>query len=208
MTLKTESAELGGKQVYRLVADAQSVGLVSIIAQKVRDVYESFVEIDSLRPVRVDKQKRRGRKQQRISCNIDHQRNIAEFSDGRRITVPPEVYDMVSIIYALRGIDLTPGKKRTFTVLDEGALHTIQAEPEQNEKTYTPAGRFDTTRVSIKFLNGSNVNDKYRLRLYLTRDSRRLPVLLTGEPTWGGIRMELTSSSVRQPDMKRLDAAQ
>jgi hypothetical protein len=39
-------------------------------------------------------------------------------------------------------------------------------------------------------------NDKlYNLRLYVTNDQRRIPVLITAEPTWGSVRVQLISAT-------------
>jgi len=41
-------------------------------------------------------------------------------------------------------------------------------------------------------------NDKlYNLKIFVTNDARRVPVLITAEPSWGSVRVELTS--INQP---------
>ena len=130
---------------------------------------------------------------------IDPHRQIARLADGRTIKIPPDTYDLASLLYAFRAIDLTPGRTRTFTLLEDNALHTVRAEPEAREKVKTPKAEYDAFRIAIKLLEGTDISDLYRLRLYLSNDARRLPVLLTAEPLWGRIRVELTSATGTRP---------
>jgi hypothetical protein len=114
--------------------------------------------------------------------------------NGREIALPGDTYDLASIVYALRRVDLTPGKQATnLTVLEDGRLYTLRVAPDGNEKAYTRAGTFDATKLAIRVVENDRAGDSHRLRLFVTRDARRLPVLLTAEPSWGEIRMELTS---------------
>jgi hypothetical protein len=44
-------------------------------------------------------------------------------------------------------------------------------------------------------MEGKRDSNLYNLRIYLSNDSRRLPVLITAEPSWGEVRVELTSAT-------------
>jgi hypothetical protein len=91
-------------------------------------------------------------------------------------------------------MDLTIGKARTFTLLEDGKLYTIKVQPESREKVTTKAGSFDAIRIATSMVKGTAVDTIYNLRLYITSDVRRLPVLITAEPSWGSVRAELTSA--------------
>jgi len=98
-----------------------------------------------------------------------------------------------------RSIDLTPGKASDFTLLEDGQLYSVRVEPEAREKIHTSTADYDTVRVAIRQIEDGRSKDPYKLRLYLTSDARRLPVLLTAEPFWGQTRLELTSASGTKP---------
>ena len=92
-----------------------------------------------------------------------------------------------------------PGRVRTFTLLEDNDLHTVRAEPEAGEKVLIRTTEYAAFRIAIKLIEGQDSNDLYKVRLYLSNDSRRLPVLLTAEPPWGQIRVELTSATGTKP---------
>ncbi|HEY3135021.1 MAG TPA: DUF3108 domain-containing protein [Blastocatellia bacterium] len=183
-----------GVDGYHVTAQAQSVGLVSGLVLKVNDVYDSFIQAATLQPFRAEKRTRHGKKQSQSSVTIDHQRRLAQLADGRKLEIPPDTYDLAGLIFAIRGMDLTIGKARTFTLLEDGKLYTIKVQPESREKVTTKAGSFDAIRIATSMVKGTAVDTIYNLRLYITSDVRRLPVLITAEPSWGSVRAELTSA--------------
>lgn len=183
---------IDGVDAYHVIAQAQTVGVVDAVIYKVRDTYESFVSAESLTPFRAIRRSRHGKKREQNSFTIDSRRNVATLGDGRTLEVSDATYDLASLLYALRAIDLTPGRMREFTVLEEDKLHKLRVEPEGRERVRTRAGSYDAVRVAIRLVDGREVSDSYKLRLYLTGDARRLPVLLTATPLWGEIRVELT----------------
>jgi uncharacterized protein DUF3108 len=203
LTFETkERREVNGIDSFHVLAQAQSVGLVSAVALKVDDVYESFIDAATLLPFRAEKQSRHGKKRRQVSVTIDPKTRAATLSDGRTIDIPANTYDMAALLYAIRGMDLKIGNPRTFTLLEDNKLYTIVAEPEAREKITTRAGDFDTVRVATRMSNSDRTSDIYNLRLYITSDARRIPVLITAEPPWGSVKVRLTSVSGSRPRPK------
>lgn len=181
-----------GVEGYHVSAQAQSVGLVSMIGKKIDDAYESFIDTSTLLPFRAEKRMRHGKKRQDSSVTIDQEHRTARLGDGRSLRLPAETYDLASLLFAIRGMDLTTGKSRTFNLLEDDRLYAIRIEPEAREKITTQAGSFDTIRITTRMAD--RANDKLsNLRLYVTNDQRRIPVLITAEPAWGGVRVQLIS---------------
>jgi hypothetical protein len=189
-----ERRTFDGVDGYHVTAQAQSVGLVSGLVLKVNDAYDSFLDARTLQPFRAERRTRHGKKQSQSSIVLDQQRRVAKLADGRALEIPPDTYDLAGLIFAIRGMDLTVGKSRTFTLLEDGKLYTIKVQPESREKITTRAGSFDTVKIATSMVKGTEVDTIYNLRLYITSDARRLPVLITAEPSWGSVRAELTSA--------------
>jgi uncharacterized protein DUF3108 len=183
-----------GVDAFHVTAQAQSVGIVSVLGYKVNDVYESFLNASTLEPLRAEKRTRHGKKRGQESIVIDHQKRTATLSDGRVLEIPPNTYDLAGLLYAVRASDLAAGKPRTFTLIEDGKLYTLNVEVEGREKVRTRAGEFDTLRVATRTIGGRESKDPYKLRIYITSDWRRMPVLITAEPSWGEVRVELTSA--------------
>jgi len=194
LTIETKDRRsFDGVDGFHVSAQAQSVGLVSAVVYKVNDIYESFLSAATLQPFRAEKNSRRGKKREQASVTLDQQRRTARLSDGRTIEIPPDTYDLAGLLFAIRAMDLTEGKSRTFNVIEENKLYKISVEPEGTEKVTTPAGSFDTVRMTTKIISGGRDSNLYNLKLYITNDTRRLPVQITAEPSWGQVRVRLTS---------------
>jgi uncharacterized protein DUF3108 len=199
LTIETKDRRsFDGVDGFHVSAQAQSVGMVSAFVYKVNDIYESFLSAATLQPFRAEKNSRRGKKREQASVILDQQRGSARLSDGRTIAIPPDTYDLAGLIFAIRAMDMTPGKARTFNVLEDNKLYKISVEPEAREKVTTPAGSFDAIRIATKAIDGGRDSNLYNLKLRITNDARRLPVEITAEPSWGTVRVRLTSMTGAQ----------
>jgi hypothetical protein len=195
LTLETKDRRsFDGVDGFHVSAQAQSVGIVSAVVYKVNDVYDSFIDSSTLQPFKAEKRSRRGKRREQSSVVIDQKQRVARFADGTTMEIPADTYDLAGLLYAVRAMDLTRGKSRTFTLLEDNKLYTIRIEPEGQEKITTRAGTYDAVKMSTK-MEGKRDSNLYNLRIYLSNDSRRLPVLITAEPSWGEVRVELTSAT-------------
>ena len=107
--------------------------------------------------------------------------------------IPEDTYDFAGLLFAIRAMDLTLGKTRALTVLEDDKLYSIKLQPEAREKVTTRAGSYDTVKIATSRVKGLENDKLYNLRIYVTNDARRLPVLITADPSWGSVRVELTS---------------
>jgi hypothetical protein len=204
-TIQTdERRTFDGVDGYHVTAQARSVGLVSGLF-KVLDVYDSFINATTLQPFRAEKRMRHGKKQAQSSVIIDQEHHAARFAGGRTLEIPPDTYDLAGLIFAIRGMDLTLGKSRTMTVIEDEKLYTIKVQPEARERVTTRAGSYDTVKIATSRMKGLENDKLYNLRMYITNDTRRLPVLITAEPSWGSVRVELTSVTPA-PQKNRIDS--
>lgn len=195
LTIQTDDRRnFDGVNGYHVTAQARTVGLVNGLALKVNDVYESFIDATTLRPFRVEKRSRHGKKQTQSSAVIDQDKRTAQVAGGQTLEIPEDTYDLAALIFAIRGMDLTIGKVRTLTLLEDDKLYTIKLQPEAREKITTRAGGYDTVKIATSMVKGRENDKLYNLRIYITNDARRLPVLITAEPSWGSVRVELTSA--------------
>ncbi len=184
-----------GIDSYQMNATAQSVGMVSLLGYKVKDVYQSFVDAKTLKPFRAEKRTRHKDRREASSVLIDHEQGTARIDGKKTIEIPPDTYDLASLIYAIRAMALTPGKAQVLTLLEDGKLYGLKVECEKREKIETRLGKYEALKITTKKLAGSKEEDPYKLRIYLTDDDRRLPVLISAAPSWGEVRVELTQAT-------------
>ena len=198
LTIETDPRRnFDGIDAYHVTATAKTVGLVSGLALKVNDVYDSYINPSTLQPFRAEKRSRHGKKQTQSSVILDQAKRIAQLPNGKTLELPDDTYDLAGLLFAIRGMDLTIGKSRTLTLIEDDKLYTIKVQPEGKEKVTTRAGSYEAIRIGTSMVKGRENDKLYNLKIFVTNDARRVPVLITAEPSWGSVRVELTS--INQP---------
>ena len=192
--LMLECQEMSGpgkSRLYRLGVRARSVDWVRTLFLNVNDSYESSIDAETLLPIQADARLEHGNKLEQNSIRFDHQNRVVRLSNGQTRPLAPNTYDAATLMFMLRTLELAPGKTRVFRLLDKETEYALKAEAEQTESVRIAQKDYQVTRVAIKQLENGIAQDTLRIRLYLTSDSRRLLVLMTAEPVWGAIKVEL-----------------
>lgn len=184
-------AEPGKERFYRFGVRARSVEWVRTLFLNVNDSYESSVDAETLLPIHAEARLEHGQKLGQTSIRFDHQRKVARVANGQTLPLSPNTYDAATLMFILRTFELSPGKPQVVRLLDNQKLHTLRVDLEQKESVRVGQKDYQATRIAIKEVENGIPQDTLRIRLYLTSDFRRLPVLMTAEPTWGTIRVEL-----------------
>ena len=90
--------------------------------------------------------------------------------------IPPCVSDIIGGLYKLRTIHLEPGQTAQLAVSDGKKSVSAKVEAQDREQVQTKAGTFKTVRYEVYVFNGVLFKKSGRLQLWLTDDSRRMPV--------------------------------
>ena len=100
-------------------------------------------------------------------------------SQPRVVTTPLQnaSHDLISAIYFLRTQTLEPGRKLELTISDSGAVYRIPVRVGARKRMKTVVGRVQAVRVDIEIFGAERLVDrKGEMTLWITDDSRRLPV--------------------------------
>lgn len=133
-----------------------------------------------------------------ISFNLPAR--VADFHDrksGERVTVPitAETYDIFSSFYYIRHQPLVPGKSFYINVLDSKKLHRLEIRALKKERITVPAGEFDTIKVEPMVKPEGVFEGKRGAYIWLSDDSRRIPVKAQTKVKIGTITAVLTGGS-------------
>ena len=188
-----DRVRIGGIDAYHVKAQLRSVGLVNALHRQIDESYDSYIDPATLRPIRVVESSGNGRTE---TTTIEQDKELATAASGQRIKLPPDTYDPASLLCVIRTVDPAPGHKRIFHMLRGSNLYTVSVEPEGKEKIYTRVADYEAYRFAVKIVGETNESDEYKIRLYLTKDDHRLPVLITAQVPGGNgnaqVRVELT----------------
>jgi Protein of unknown function (DUF3108) len=186
-----EMSEPGKPRLYRFGVRARSVDWVRTLILNVNDTYEASVDAETLLPIQAEERLEHGKTLEKTSIRFDHQSKVVRLSNGHSQPLAPNTYDAATLMFILRTLELSSGKTQIVRLLDNETVHTLRAEAEQIESVRVGQKNYQVTRVAIKQVEKGTAQDALKIRLYLTSDPRRVPVLMTAEPAWGTIRVEL-----------------
>jgi hypothetical protein len=94
----------------------------------------------------------------------------------RHIDVPRCVHDVLGGLYRLRTLPTEIGQVLQLPITDGKKSISARVEAQEREELKTPAGTYKTVRYEANLFNGQLWERKGRLSIWLTDDTRRLPV--------------------------------
>jgi hypothetical protein len=186
MTIGPLSGEEG---VYRITSVAKSSPGFSRIF-KVRDEIETVVAREDFSTLRYTKRlDEDGEKKQEVTTV---EKGVATRVRRKvtRVQVPRPVLDPISVIYHLRGLDMTAGRVHELVLVADAKLYTVHARVVRREMLTTPAGTFRTVMVEPTMESGGKSREE-RLFIWYSDDDRRLPVRIRTEVKFGAVTATL-----------------
>jgi hypothetical protein len=137
------------------------------------------------------------------TVNYDHTRGKASYLERDLLKntvfktaetdIPACVSDIVGSLYKLRSLKLEPGQSSQVSISDGKKTVSARVEAQQRESIKTKAGTFNTVRYEAFVFNGVLYARKAQLLIWISDDSRRLPVQIRarmGFPV-GSITLEM-----------------
>jgi hypothetical protein len=155
----------------------------------VSDQFSSYVDALTVLPFRTELTLQEGKRRNRFVVSADQNGGNALFDDGTRVDVPVGTHDLLSVFYALRSFDLTPGKRTAVSLL-------INKRPRLLFITALRPGTIQLggqqiAAVELSLATNDPDGDRLALRLWVSTDKRRLPLRLTAQTPLGPVRADL-----------------
>jgi hypothetical protein len=181
---------------YRVEIKVDTIGMVKDIVQ-VRDRFIAFIDPSTRLPFRAEREILEGPKNEQEITTFDQDKHLAKIADNKAIDIAPQTHDVASLLWAIRSIDLKNGSTKKLQALNTGErkMFATIVDVGQREEITTSGGTFQAVQLTIKLQDQKQPSDKYSIRMWVTDDARRIPVLITAQPPFGKVRMELTDST-------------
>ena len=183
--------EVQDRKVYHIVSRAKSNRFFSTF-YKVRDLAESFIDTEGIFSWRFEKHLREGKFKADVVEIYDQRRNIV-ITRKDTVKAPPFVQDVLSAFYYVRTQDLAIGKSIAVDNFASGRIYPLEVKILRRERIRVPAGRFDCIVVEPILKSTGLFQQKGSLKVWLTDDQCRMPVLMKSEILVGSIVAELTN---------------
>jgi len=185
-----------GKKVIRFIVTTRSAGMVDKF-YRVNDRLESVFDPGTMQSLKLSLNANHGKKKRRRELVFDHEKQTvtSRMNDDRpeTIVIPDQVQDSLSSLYYLRTRDnLIVGKAIFIEVHDSGKNWSVEVQILGREKVKTPAGEFATIKVKTFPKYEGVFMNKGEIFIWLTDDSRKVPVLMKSTISIGSLVSTLT----------------
>jgi hypothetical protein len=185
-----------GRMIFRFIASSRSVGIVDSV-YPVNDRIVSRFDPQRMQSLSFNLSESHGKRKRRRALSFDHASRtvVSTLNDDppKTFTVTDQVQDALSALFYLRTKeDFTVGKTHVVDVHASGKNWSVEVHTLAREQVKTPAGVFDTIKVkTFPRYEGVFIN-KGEIFIWLTDDSRKIPVLMKSTISIGSIITTLT----------------
>jgi len=197
--LEVEGYEVvDGEHAYRLVSTARSSRFFSTFFE-VDDRIESLWSIEQKLPLRFEKHIREGNYSKDETIDFDHQKGVAVYGNGEEKEILPGAQDVLSAFYFVRNHRLVPGDTVVVPNHSGGENYPLEVVVMRKERIKVEAGEFSCIVLEPLLKTAGLFKQEGRLTIWMTDDSRHMPVLMKSKVAVGSIVAELESFRMGRP---------
>ncbi len=178
-----------GRKVYLLRSTAYTNRTFSTFF-RVRDRVESLMDVRGLFTWHFEKHLREGKFLADIEEKFD-QRHHFVVSRGDTIPVPPNVQDVLSSLYFVRTRPLTVGDPIAVANYADHKVYPLEVKILRKEEVRVRAGKFHCIVIEPILKSTGIFQQKGKLTVWLTDDTRHMPVLMKSRVLVGSFVAEL-----------------
>ena len=182
--------EYENRPCYQIVTLARSNSFFSTF-YKVEDRVESIMDATGLFSWRFEKNLREGKYRSDRKYSFDQRGNSVVYK-GDTIEIEPFVQDALSTLYFIRTQTLEVGKSFFLDNFIDGKKYHLEVKVLKRETITVDAGSFECLVVEPITQSVGIFKHEGRLKVWLTDDRLRLPVLMKSKVIVGSIAVELT----------------
>jgi hypothetical protein len=198
-SLQVHSLEtVGGRRAYHVISQARTNRALDKLF-KVRDSNDSWIDVESLCSLQFMQNVREGGYRKWSLTTFDqpagrfHYVKKGKGGDDRiEGEMPPFTHDVLSSIYYLRTLALQPQTEHTLNANTGGKNWPLKVVVHAVENVDVPAGTFQCFRVEPKLEGEGLFQNKGRVEVWMTTDSRKIPVLMRSKVAVGSFDAEMT----------------
>ena len=183
-----------GHEGIQLRAHVETKGVVNVALLSINNDYTTYIFPESGFPYRAQHVVRQAGRTNESS--IDYTEPAAAPSPARLNTGESAgTLDLLSAVYRVRAMPLTPGASYYTTVKNEGDEYRTQIKVDGRELIRTGAGSFNAIATHVNMKSGAD----YDIHAYFSDDEWHVPVLVTARYGGADVQIELASTALIGP---------
>jgi len=169
---------LGGREVYHLSVRAWTANVLALI-YPINDTIDYYIDVKTLEPLRQEYTSGNRKKDDVMIYDQATGRIVYRYKESgeirKEVNAVPNVYDPVTLAYFIRSREPV-GDEKGKNVYAGRKVWEISAKFLGIEKIATESGEVDTIVIRPVIRRDGKVEDKGDLRMWMTRDERKIPV--------------------------------
>lgn len=195
-TVRERRTSAPNTSAYYIVAEGKPIPLIARLYSLYYKM-DTLLDTSTLLPQQMTLYSEEGRRQRLGTTRFDRtaRRAFFELSGDRPVktdlSVPAQVQDGLSVIYAVRALTLAPGTTASYPILDEGSLYTLSLETSATERVRVPLGDFNAWKLGVKIVDARGRPIGENMGVWISNDARRLPVRMQADLPVGSFQLTL-----------------
>lgn len=184
--------KIAGRDVYNVVFKVSSVPAFDLF-YKVRDRYETFIDVEGIFPWRFEQHIREGKYSRDFSAFFDQRKGRAITTEGS-YDIPKYVNDIVSAFYLARTFDYSKMKIDDKIYLEnfyKDKVYPLEVIYRGKESISVTAGTFNCIILEPVVKEGGLFKSEGSIIIWLTDDELKIPVKVKTKVLIGSIDAEL-----------------
>jgi len=185
---------ISGREAYHVTFEVNSVPSFDMF-YKVRDRYETYIDVEGLFPWRFEQHIREGGYTRDFSAFFDQRKGKAKTSEGE-YSIPLYVNDIVSAFYYARTLDYSNMKVNDLIHLQnfyKDKVYNLDVKYLGKEIVEVPAGKFECIIVEPLVKEGGLFKHEGNIIVWLTNDELKMPVKVRTKVVIGYVEAKLTN---------------
>ncbi len=188
--------KISGRSAYHVTFEVNTVPTFDNFF-KVRDRYETYIDVEGIFPWRFEQHIREGNYSRDFSAFFDQRKGNAKTSGGQ-FEIPKYVNDIVSAFFYARTIDysnLNVGDKIPLKNFYKDKVYDLDVVYHGKETIEVAAGKFECIIVEPLVQEGGLFKNEGSIMVWMTNDEAKMPVRVKTKVVVGAINSDLTSYS-------------
>jgi len=186
--------KISGRNAYHINFEVNSVPSFDMF-YKVRDRYESYLDVEGLFPWRFEQHIREGGYTRDFSAFFDQRKGKAKTTEGE-YEIPPYVNDIISAFYFARTLDYSSMQVNDLIRLQnfyKDKVYDLDVKYLGKEIIDVPAGKFECIVVEPLVREGGLFKHEGNIIIWLTDDQLKVPMKVRTKIIIGYVEAKLTN---------------
>lgn len=193
---------------YQVTTKVETIGLIRKTMIEVNDLFTTYLDPKTRLPYRAERDIQEGQRTENGVVVFDHSKLKAEIDGKTTVTLKKPTFDLPGLMWAIRNLNFKGGKTQKLNGLDTraGKLFLVEVEQLGTEKLTIGGEELEAVHLAVRPQDkAGKPSDTMQIRMWISNDHKRLPLLMKATPPFGEIRAELAAlpGASTKPEKKK-----